>query len=82
MLYIKARRAFLFTRRTNSKAMRAFISYLKNVQGELKHVVWPKRNTAIVHTIIIILISAFVALYISGLDYIFTSVVNRLVSGY
>ncbi len=62
--------------------MRAFISYLKNVQGELKHVVWPKRNTAIIHTAIIILISAFVALYIAGLDYVFTSVVNRLVSGY
>ncbi len=62
--------------------MRALISYLKNVQGELKHVVWPNRNQAIVHTVIIILISAFVALYISGLDYVFTGVVNRLVSGY
>ncbi|MBP7741702.1 MAG: preprotein translocase subunit SecE, partial [Candidatus Pacebacteria bacterium] len=52
--------------------MRALISYLKNVRGELKHVVWPNRNQAIVHTVIIILISAFVALYIAGLDYIFT----------
>ncbi len=62
--------------------MRAFISYLKNVQGELKHVVWPNRNQAIVHTLLIIVISAFVALYVSGLDYIFTGVVNRLVTGY
>lgn len=62
--------------------MRNFITYLKNVQGELKHVVWPNRNQAIVHTGIIILISTFVALYISGLDYIFTGVVSRLVSGY
>lgn len=62
--------------------MRALITYLKNVRGELKHVVWPNRNQAIVHTVIIILISAFVALYISGLDYVFTGVVNRLVSGY
>lgn len=62
--------------------MRALISYLKNVQGELKHVVWPNKKQAMVHTAIIILISTFVALYISGLDYIFTGVVNRLVSGY
>jgi len=62
--------------------MSALISYLKNVQGELKHVVWPNRKQAIIHTILIIVISALVALYISGLDYIFTSVVNRLVSGY
>lgn len=62
--------------------MSAFISYLKNVRGELKHVVWPNRKQAIIHTILIIVISALVALYISGLDYIFTNVVSRLVSGY
>ena len=62
--------------------MSALISYLKNVQGELKHVVWPNRKQAIIHTILIIVISALVALYISGLDYICTNVVNRLVSGY
>jgi len=62
--------------------MRALISYLKNVQGELKHVVWPKSKQAIIYTGIIILVSVFVALYISGLDYVFTGVVNRLVSGY
>ena len=61
--------------------MKSFISYLKNVQGELKHIVWPKRNQAILHTFIIIVLSIFVALYISGLDYVFTGVVNRLVSG-
>lgn len=62
--------------------MSALISYLKNVQGELKHVVWPNRKQAVIHTILIIVISAAVALYISGLDYVFTHVVNRLVSGY
>jgi preprotein translocase subunit SecE len=62
--------------------MSALISYLKNVQGELKHVVWPNRKQAVIHTILIIVISAAVALYISGLDYVFTNVVNRLVSGY
>jgi preprotein translocase subunit SecE len=62
--------------------MKSLLTYLKNVRGELKHVVWPTRNQGVILTIVIILISAFVALYISGLDYIFTGVVNRLVSGY
>ncbi|RTK98555.1 MAG: preprotein translocase subunit SecE [Neisseriaceae bacterium] len=62
--------------------MRAFISYLKNVRAELGHVVWPNRKQAIMHTLLIILISAFVALYASGLDYVLTGVVNRLVTGY
>jgi preprotein translocase SecE subunit len=73
----KARGAFLFGNR-----MKTLFTYLKNVRGELSHVVWPDRNQAIIHTGLIILVSAIVALYISGLDYVFSSVVNRLISGY
>ena len=61
--------------------MTSLITYLKNVRAEMKHVVWPPRNQAIVHTILIILISAGVALAIAGLDYVFTGVVNRLITG-
>ncbi|MEK7079989.1 MAG: preprotein translocase subunit SecE [Patescibacteria group bacterium] len=62
--------------------MRSLISYLKNVRGELSHVVWPDRRQAIIHTVLIILISTVIALVITGFDYIFTNIVNRLVSGY
>ncbi len=61
--------------------MNSLITYLKNVQGEMKHVVWPPYMQAIGHTIIIILISAFTAFLIAGLDYVFTGVVNRLIGG-
>jgi preprotein translocase subunit SecE len=61
--------------------MRSFVTYLKNVRAELKHVVWPSPRTAVLHTALIILISAVVALYVGGLDYVFTGVVNRLVNG-
>lgn len=59
--------------------MNAFVSYLKNVRAELTHVVWPPRAQAAWHTVIIIVISALVALAITGLDYIFTNVVARIV---
>lgn len=59
--------------------MNAFFNYLKNVRAEMSHVVWPDRRQALWHTILIILISATLALAIAGLDYVFTGVVSRLV---
>ena len=61
--------------------MHSFVTYLKNVRAELTHVVWPDRNQAIIHTFLIILISAIVALFIAALDHIFTGVVTRIVNG-
>lgn len=59
--------------------MNAFFTYLKNVRAEMAHVVWPDRRQAVMHTILIIVISAVLALLISGLDYVFTGIVSRLV---
>ncbi|HEX8591343.1 MAG TPA: preprotein translocase subunit SecE [Candidatus Paceibacterota bacterium] len=52
--------------------MNSLTTYLRNVRAELGHVVWPKRSTAIQHVILIVLISAITALFIAGLDYVFT----------
>lgn len=62
--------------------MKSLFTYLRNVRGELAHVVWPDRTQAIIHTVLIIVVSAFVAIYLSGLDYVFSGVVNRLVTGF
>ena len=59
--------------------MNSLITYLKNVRGELAHVVWPSRNITVLHTVLIILISAVVALMLTGFDYVFTGVVNRVI---
>jgi preprotein translocase SecE subunit len=61
--------------------MKNFLSYLKNVRGELTHVVWPKPKVAAMHTLLILVISAFVAVFIGVLDYLLTSFVGVLVSG-
>ena len=60
--------------------MRTFVTYLKNVQAEMAHVVWPDRNQAVRNTLLIIAISAVVSLLIVGLDYVFTGVVTGLIS--
>lgn len=60
--------------------MNTFFTYLKNVRGELAHVVWPTRAQAILHTILIIVISALVALLLAGFDYIFAGVVSQFVA--
>ncbi len=56
-----------------------FFTYLKNVRAEMSHVVWPDRTQGIWHTVLIIVISAGLALLIAGLDYVFTGVVSRIV---
>lgn len=59
--------------------MNSFISYLKNVRGEFAHIVWPNPRTAALHVLLIILISAFTALLVAGLDYGFTQAVSQLI---
>ncbi len=59
--------------------MKSFINYLKNVRVELQHVVWPTRKTALIHTGLVILLSAFAALYIGVLDYLLTSGVGLII---
>ena len=59
--------------------MNAFFNYLRNVRAEMVHVVWPDRKQAVLYTVLIVVISAVLALAIAGLDYVFTGVVSRLV---
>ncbi len=65
----------------NYTTMNHFLSYLKNVRGELSHVVWPKPKTALMHTVLILLISALVAVFIGVLDYLLTSLVGVILNG-
>ena len=60
--------------------MNSFISYLKNVRAELQHVVWPKPRQAMVHTVLIIVISVTVAVFVGLIDAGFTHVVASIVN--
>lgn len=51
--------------------MEHFINYLKDTVAELKHVSWPTQHQAMNATILVVLISTFVALFIALFDHIF-----------
>ncbi|HEY4832313.1 MAG TPA: preprotein translocase subunit SecE [Waddliaceae bacterium] len=58
----------------------SLITYLKDTQGELKHVSWPTRNQTIVFTIVVILISLFVSFFLGFFDFLFKTILSKLVS--
>lgn len=59
--------------------MNSLVTYLKNVRAELAHVVWPSPRIAILQVVIIVLISAVMALIMAGLDYGFAALIQRVV---
>jgi preprotein translocase subunit SecE len=56
------------------------VSFFSEVRGELSKVVWPKREEVVKLTIIVLLVSAAVGIYVGGLDYFFTKGLEILVS--
>lgn len=56
-----------------------FVTFLKDVRVEMRKVSWPTREQAINYTIVVILISAGVALFLGALDAVFTFILNTFV---
>ena len=52
------------------------LAYLKSVRTELTKVTWPSRDEASYMTMIVILGSLLVGLYIGGLDFGFTNLLG------
>jgi len=50
--------------------------YLKETKGELKHVSWPTKNQAILFTVIVVVFSIVVAIFLGAFDYLFTLAVK------
>ena len=55
------------------------ITYLKETRLEMKKVNWPTRQETVRKTLIVIGISVAVAIFLGGLDFIFTTLLNKLV---
>lgn len=53
--------------------------YFRNVRAELKHVSWPSRRVTIVYTVVVILVSLVVAVYLGLLDYVFSGVIKQII---
>jgi len=55
------------------------INYLKDVRAELKHVSWPSRGQIVAYTIIVILVSLGVAVYLGLWDYLFSTILKQII---
>ena len=60
--------------------MTRFIKYLKATASEIRQVTWPTNREAALYTILIIIISTIVALYVGAFDYLFSQGINLLIN--
>lgn len=51
--------------------MNSFINYLKDTIAEMKHVSWPTNKQSAVYTVLVVVVSIIVALYIGLFDFVF-----------
>lgn len=56
------------------------ITFVKETRDELKKVKWPTRQDVIRLTFIVILVSLMVGLFLGGLDFLFTSIMDLILS--
>ena len=61
-----------------NELMKKIIDFLKSVKQELKQVTWPTKQQATKMTIIVVISSIIVGLFIAGLDYLFTQLIGLL----
>lgn len=55
--------------------MQKIIKFFREVKAEFKQIAWPKRDSIIQLTIVVISISVIVSLILGGFDLLFTQVI-------
>jgi preprotein translocase subunit SecE len=59
--------------------MNKLTQYLKEVRVELGKVNWPTRQQTTRYTLVIIGVSVALAIFLGGLDYVFSWILNRFI---
>ena len=60
--------------------MKGIIGFFGEVKSELTKVTWPTRNEVIRLTLIVFAVSAIIGVYVGGLDYIFTTILAKVLT--
>jgi len=55
------------------------LNFLKESKTELKKVKWPTLKETLQYTLVVIIISLVVAIYLGGLDYIFSFLLRKFI---
>lgn len=59
--------------------MSQLVKYIKATAAELRQVNWPSQKEAITYTVLVIVVSTIVALYVGAFDYLFSQGINLLI---
>lgn len=59
--------------------MEKITKYLRDTIAEMKHVKWPTSTQAAVYSVLVITISALVAIVLAGFDYLFTNLLETVI---
>lgn len=59
--------------------MSKLTEYIRDTRGEFKHVSWPTRQQAIAFTIVVIVISLFVAFFLGFFDFLFQTGLSKII---
>jgi len=59
------------------KLLRKIGTFLKETKVEMKKVNWPTRKQATKYTLIVIGVSLAVAIFLGGLDFLFTTLISK-----
>ena len=60
-------------------SVKPIFKYLREVRSELNKVIWPSKKEVVKLTLTVLIISAVVGLYVGGLDFAFTKLLQVLV---
>lgn len=55
------------------------VTFFEETRAELKKVTWPTRNEVVRLTMVVIAVSLVVGLYVGGLDFVFTKLLQMIV---
>jgi|GEM_PF-204071 len=80
IIFISPRAGFFNREIINLKSLMSKLGeYLQETKGELKHVSWPTKNQAIIFTLMVVIFSVGVAIYLGALDYLFTMILKMFI---
>jgi preprotein translocase subunit SecE len=60
--------------------MKSVVTFFSEVKSELSKVTWPKREEVVRLTLIVFLVSGIVGVYVGVLDYLFTSILTKVLT--
>jgi len=55
------------------------VDYIKETKAELKHVNWPTRKQAIIFTVVVIVVSIGVSLFLGFFDFLFSLALKQII---